>query len=86
MGTLMAQLGDRLVNSLGNSTSNRLVNRAADRIGDGLVNRLGNRLVNSPTLDRVVKTTATGVELKLSLTQQVVGTQRGVPDVEGRRT
>ena len=82
----MAQLGDFLVNSLGNSTTNRLDNRTADRIGDRLDNRLVNRLVNSPTVDRVVKTTATGVELKLSPTQQVGGIRRGVTDVASRRT
>ena len=84
-GTLIAQLGDRLDNSLGSFTTNRLDNRAADRIGDRLGNRLDNRLVNSLMLDRVVKTTATGVELKLSLPQQVGGARRGVTEEASRK-
>ena len=81
----MAQLGDRLDNSLGDSTTNRLDNRAADRTGCRLVNRLDSRPVNSPMLDRVGKTTP-GVELRLSLIQQRGDTRRGVTDVAGRGT
>ena len=77
-GTLMTQLGDRLVNSLGSSTTNRLDNRAADRTGSCLGNRLGKQMDSSSMLDRVVSTTTAVVELKLPLTQQVGGTRRGV--------
>ena len=82
----MAQLGDRLDNSLGDSTTNRLDNRAADRTGCRLVNRLGSRPVNSPILDQLVRRTAIRVELKLSLNQQVGDTRRGVTDVARRGT
>ena len=81
----MAQLGDRLDNSLGDSTTNRLDTRAADRAGCRLANRLGSRPVNSSMLDRVVRTTTTGVELKLSPNQQVGGTRRRVTGETGRK-
>ena len=82
----MAQLGDRLVNSLGSSTTNRLDSRAADRIGSCLGNRLGRRMDSSPMLDRVVSTTtATGVEHRLPLTQQVGGTRRRVTEEASRK-
>ena len=82
----MAQLGDRLGNSLGNSTTNRLDNRTADRTGCRLVNRLGNWPVNSPMLDRVVRTTTTtGVELKLSPIQQVGVLEEESPEKQVER-
>jgi len=81
----MAQLGDRLVNSLGSSTTNRLDNRAADRTSSCLGNRLGKQMDSSSMLDRVVSTTTAGVELKLPLTQQVGGTRRRVTEEAGRK-
>ena len=81
----MAQLRDRLVDSLGSSTTNRLDSRAADRIGSCLGNRLGKQMNSSSMLDRMVSTTAAEVELKLPLTQQVGGTPRRVTEEASRK-
>ena len=81
----MAQLGDRLVNSLGSSTTNRLDSRAADRTGSCLGNRLGKQMDSSPMLDRVDSTTTAGVELKLPPIQQVGGTRKRVTEGASRK-
>ena len=81
----MTQLGDRLANSLGSSTTNRLDNRAADITSSCLGNRLGKQMDSSSMLDRVVSTTAAGVELKFPLTQQVGGTRRRVTGEASRK-
>ena len=82
----MGEQGSCLSNSLGSSTTNRLDSRAADRTGSCLSNRLGNQMDSSSMLDRVVSTTAAGVEHRLPLTQQVGGTRRGVTGVARRGT
>ena len=76
----MGEQGNLLDNSSHNSLVIRLDNSLGSSIDNSLFNRIGNRLVISSTLDRVGKTTA-GVELRLSLIQQVGGTRRGVIDV-----
>ena len=90
----MAQLGDRLVNSIDISLINRLANSLGNSVDNSLdnsvdnslINRLVNRLAKIPTSDRVAKTTATGVELRLSLIQQMGDTRREVTDAADKGT
>ena len=73
----MGEQGSCLDSSSDNSPVIRLVN-SPDSSSDS-------SLVNSPTLDRVLKTTTTRVELRLSLTQQVGGTRRRVTGDANRK-
>ena len=90
---LIGQQGNRLAsstdNSIDNSSDNSLVirldNSLDSSIDSSLLNRIGNRIAISTTLDRVGKTTA-GVELRLSLIQQMGDTRRGVTGVADRGT
>jgi len=81
----MGEQDSCLTNSLGSSTTNRLDSRAANRSSSSLGNHLGKQMDCSSMLDRVVSTTAAGVELRLPLTQQVGGTRRRVTEEASRK-
>ena len=80
----MGQQGRYLDSSLNNSSDNSLAIRLGSSINNSLFNRIGNRLAISSTLVRVRKTTE-GVELRLSLNQQVGDTRRRVTEEASRK-
>ena len=85
----MGQQGSCLDSSLNNSSDNSLIIRLDSSmdssINNNLFNHLGNQMDSSSMLDRVVSTTAAGVEHRLPLTQQVGGTRRRVTEEASRK-
>ena len=78
----MGQQGSCLDSSLNNSSDSsltiRLDSSMDSSINNSLVNRLGKQMASSSMLDQLSRRTATRVELKLSLNQQVGGTRTRV--------
>ena len=85
----MRQQGSCLDSSLNNSSDSsltiRLDSSMDSSINNSLFNHLGKQMASSSTLDQVDRKTATGVELKLSLTLQVGGTRRRVTEGANRK-
>ena len=78
----MGQQGSCLDSSLNNSSDSsltiRLDSSMDSSINNSLFNRLGTQMASSSMLDQLGRRTATRVELKLSLNQQVGGTRTRV--------